>query len=152
MGIRISNEMKSWTTMLCSYILCAININERSAIWCYGEISTNGVAFFPDLIFAQFVKLFGDYFSTISISFTYSVLMYYFFKSGGTIYKFHLLQKCMKLNKWFIPFFRSFCLNWKNSFKYLNGLQFWKQQIIVVCQLGFFRCLHGHTIRWNVIY
>ena len=35
-----------------------------------------------------------------------------FFKSGGTIYKFHLLQKCMKLNKWFIPFFRSFCLNW----------------------------------------
>ena len=98
---------------MCSYIFvwerCAIVLLCYLVLWWdFHKWSS----IFPDLIFAQFVKLFGDYFSTISISFTYSVLMYYFFKSGGTIYKFHLLQKCMKLNKWFIPFFRSYCLNW----------------------------------------
>ena len=56
MGIRISKrDGKLDHNAVCSCVVEEL----RSAIWCYGEeISTNGVAFFPDLIFAQFVKLF----------------------------------------------------------------------------------------------
>ena len=109
MGIRISNEMKVGPQCCVVIFLC---VREECYLMLWWGDFHKWSSIFPDLIFAQFVKLFGDYFSTISISFTYSVFMYCFFKSGGTIYKFHLLQKCMKLNKWFIPFFRSFCLNW----------------------------------------